>query len=206
MKGSAAQKIRQRIEQAGKGTLFLVRDFIDLTTRSNVDVILQRLTKEGMLQRLHHGLYHYPRISTLLGQPVPPTPEEIAMALARRTGIRVSTSQAQTANNWGLTTQVPAKNVFVTNGGKARRLTVGNQSIELRPVTPNHFQDSEAGSLMQALRFVGEGNVTKEMIARLKEELSQSAKEDLYENWQNAPVWMHTILQEIAHIQRIAEG
>jgi predicted transcriptional regulator of viral defense system len=204
MKGSAAQQIRQRIEQAGKGTLFLVRDFIDLTTRSNIDVVLQRLTKEGMLQRLHHGLYHYPRVNTLLGQVVPPTPEEIAMALARRTGVRVSASRAQTANNWGLTTQVPAKNVFVTNGGKTRRLTVGNQSIELRPVTPSHFQDSEASSLIQALRFVGEGNVTEEMIVRLKNDLTESAKEALREDWSNAPVWMHTILQEIAHFQQRA--
>jgi hypothetical protein len=201
MRGSAAQQIRQRIEQAEKGTLFLVRDFIDLTTRSNVDVILQRLTKEGILQRLHYGLYHYPRINVLLGEHVPPTPEEIAMALARRTGVKVSASKAQTANNWGLTTQVPAKNVFVTNGGKTRQFTAGNQSIELRPVTPNHFPDSEVSSLIQALRFVGEGNVTKEMIARLKTDLSKSAKEELRKEWQNAPVWMHTILQEIANIQ-----
>ena len=198
MKGSIAQQIRQRIEQTGRGKLFLVRDFLDLSTRGNIDVTLQRLTKEGMLQRLHSGLYYYPRISTFLGQPVPPAPEDIAAALARRVGAQVAPSRAQTANALGLTTQVPAKNVFTTNGGKARRVKVGNQSIELRPVTPGHFQDSEAAPIVQALRFVGEGNVTPDMIARLKNELTESQKAALDHEWPSAPGWMHSVLQELA--------
>jgi DNA-binding transcriptional ArsR family regulator len=195
---SVAARMRQRIQEAPEETIFIVRDFLDLGSRRAVDESLRRLTREGLVRRLQQGVYDRPRISRLLGEPVPPAPEALASALARRNGARVAPSLAASANALGISTQVPAKSVFRTNGGKARRVKVGNQTIELRPAAPGQFPDSEAGAVIQALRFLGEGNVTEAIIERLRRELTDKQKEALRQEWMTAPGWMHPILQEVS--------
>lgn len=190
--------MRQRINEAPEETIFLVRDFLDLGSRRAVDESLRRLVREGLIRRLQQGVYDRPRVSELLGEPVPPSPEALAAALARRNGARIAPSLAQTANALGLTTQVPAKSVFRTNGGKARRVRVGNQTIELRPAAPSQFPQSEAGAVVQALRFIGEGNVTPNIVEHLRRELTDAQREALRREWLAAPGWMHSLLQEIA--------
>jgi hypothetical protein len=113
-------------------------------------------------------------------------------------GASVLPTPAQEANTLGVSTQVPAKNVFRTNGGKTRRVTVGNQTIELRPAAPGQFSQSEAGPIIQALRFLGEENVTDDIISRLREETTPTQKEAIAREWRTAPGWMHTALREIA--------
>ncbi len=197
--GSVASQIVERIKAAGQGSIFLVRDFLDLGSRRAVDETLRRLTAEGALRRLSQGVYDFPRVSALLGdEPVPPDPEAVAAALARRMGASVLPTAAQTANALGVSTQVPARNVFRTNGGKARRVTVGNQTIELRPTAPGQFSQSEAGPIIQALRFLGEENVSEDVIRRLRKETTPAQKEVIAREWRTAPGWMHPALREIA--------
>lgn len=136
-----------------------------------------------------------PRVSRLLGKPVPPDPAQVAQAIARRTGNRIIPTDAQTANRLGLTTQVQAKNVFLTDGGKKRRVTVGNRSIELRPVVVRHFSHNESESVIQGLRFVGESNITNAIIGKLRGELTASQKAALRRKIGNAPEWMRDALK-----------
>ena len=51
-----------------------------------------------------------------LGIPLGPDFDEIAEALARQTGSKVVPSGAVAANRLGLSTQVPAKPVYLTDG------------------------------------------------------------------------------------------
>ena len=151
--------------------MFLVRDFLDLGRQETITRILSRLATEGLIRRLQQGVYEYPRVSKLLGKVVPPDPAMVAEAMARRTGSQIVPTRAQTANVLGLTTQIQAKNVFLTNSGKPRKVKVGNQTIELRPVASRSFPKNNSESVIQALRFVGEGNITDAIIAKLKAEL-----------------------------------
>jgi hypothetical protein len=94
-----------------------------------------------------------------------------AAALVRRTGGGIIPSQAQAANQLGLTTQVPARNVFHTSSGKTRRVRVGNQTIELRRAEarrspPGRSDGTEA--VLQGLMFVSEGYVTPEIVAKVR--------------------------------------
>ncbi|RYZ83044.1 MAG: hypothetical protein EOP06_20660, partial [Proteobacteria bacterium] len=188
--GSVASRMLERINAAGQGTVFIIRDFLDLGSRRAVDENLRRLTAEGVLRRLGHGIYDYPRFSTFLNQFVPPAPEVVAAAVARRSGASILPVNARAANSLGISTQVPAKNVFRTNGGKARRVTVAGQEVELRPTTPGQFRDDEAGVVIAALRFLGEQNVNEDVIARLRSTVTPEQKEVLAREWRNAPGWM----------------
>ena len=194
---TAAGRIRQRVLEKPTGTLFLVRDFLDISTADTIVRTLARLAQEGILRRVGHGIYESPRLSALLGKPVPPQPAEVAAAMARRVGAEIVPSEAQIANALHLTTQVPAKSIYRTNSGKVRRARVGNHTIELRPATARNFPRNQSESVIPALRFVGEGNITGEMVEQLRSTLGSEQKAALLHKLPDAPAWMHPFLRRV---------
>lgn len=202
---TAAGRIRLRVQENPLGTLFLVRDFLDIGTAETIVRTLSRLTQEGILRRVGHGIYESPRMSALLGKPVPPRPEEIAAAMARRVGAEIVPAEAQIANALHLTTQVPAKSIFRINSGKVRRARVGNHTVELRPAAARNFSKNQSESVIQGLRFVGEENITGEMVEQLRRTLSSEHKVALLHKLPDAPAWMHPYLRRIVEDEE-AEG
>jgi hypothetical protein len=65
-------------------------------------------------------------------------------------------SGARAANALGLSTQVPAKSTYLTNG-PSRRVVLGKRVVDLRHASPKHLiaPGSPAGTVVQALRHVG---------------------------------------------------
>ena len=105
--------------------------------------------------RLAQGLYYYPRVHKKLGI-LAPNPDDVAAALAAKTGSRVQISGARAANLLGLTDQVPAQLVYLTDG-PAHRVKIGAQTIQLKPARPSRFPGAgtPAGLALQAIRAVG---------------------------------------------------
>ena len=99
-----------------------------------MDEALSPLAREGVIRRLGRGLYDFPRLNPDFG-PVPADPDQIAAALARKTGSRLQSAGGQAANALGLSTQVPAHAVYLTDG---RRCTVqvSGQAIEFHHAGP----------------------------------------------------------------------
>lgn len=116
--------ILDRIRGNDRGKVFTPKDFLDLGSRDAADQSLSRLVRSGEIERLGRGLYHYPRVNERLGIPIGPDPDEIAEALGRQTGSRVLPSGAVAANRLGLSTQVPAKPVYLTDG-RTRQVRIG---------------------------------------------------------------------------------
>ena len=128
-------KIADRLHRQGRGKVFTPKDFLDLGSREAVDQALSRLTKAALVQRLGRGLYCDPQVNERLGIVISPDVDEIADALARQTGSRIAPSGATAANRLGLSTQVPAKPVYFTDG-RSRQVKVGNFVIVVKHVVP----------------------------------------------------------------------
>lgn len=75
----------------------------------------------------------------------------MAHALARETGSRAQIAGAHAANALGLSTQVPAKSLYLTDG-PSRRIVLGKRVIDLRHASPKHLiaPGSAAGTVVQA--------------------------------------------------------
>ena len=198
MSRSVAEQVRRRILKQGEGSVFLVRDFLDLGNQETITRTLSRLATEGLIRRVQQGVYDYPRMSRLLGKTAAPDIARVAEALARRTGNKIAPSEASIANGLGLTTQVPAKSIYLTNGGKKRRVQVGGQTIELRPVAARYFPHSRGESVILGLQWVGEGNITDAMIEKVRAELDSGQKSALRRKLVDAPGWMQPVLRRIA--------
>ena len=104
------------VVRRGRGSVFFGEDFRTMARPEAVRQALSRLARAGTIRRIGTGLYHYPAINEKLGGELPPATDTVAQAIARRTGSRVVATGAQAANLLGLSTQVPAKPIYLTNG------------------------------------------------------------------------------------------
>ena len=194
---SVARKILNRIDGYGYGAAFTAKDLLDLGSRAAVDQTLSRLARTGRIRRVARGVYDIPRQSTRLGA-LAPAPEQVAQAVARKSNSRIQASDAQAANRLGLTTQVPAKPVYLTDG-PTRRIQTDGQLITLRHAAPRTFAAAgrPSGLVFQALRHLGRAHVDDAVIQRLRARLSDADKQTLRRDAGLAPGWMTPIVARI---------
>lgn len=191
-------KLKSRIYGSGKGSVFTPNDFLDLGGRDAVDKALSRLTAKGTVRRLARGLYEYPREHPELGT-LSPDIEKVARVLAGKHRIRLQPAGAYATNLLGLSDQVPAKVVFLTDG-PSRTVKIGRQEIQLRRTTPRNMAAAGrlSGSLMQAFRHLGKEHITRERMEHLKRTLPVKERQQLLKDLPLAPAWMHPLFRELA--------
>src|ERR1035438_1888244 len=95
-------QIVTRIECLGEGRAFSAKDFLDIASRTTVDVTLASLTLNGKIRRLRRGLYDMPRVNPALGGKLSPDIDEAARAIARRQRWKIVPEGAWAANLLGL--------------------------------------------------------------------------------------------------------
>ena len=195
---SIDSKILAAIRHRGSGSVFVPADFLEIGSREAVDVALHRLARRGTIRRLARGVYDLPKEHPVLG-PLAPSAEAVARALAGRDRTRLQPAGAYAANALGLSEQVPAKAVFLTDG-PARTVRIGSMTIQLRRTTPRNMAAAGrlSGLLIQALRELGEGHVTPERRAHLRRTLPADQRRGLLKDLRLAPAWMHPIFRELA--------
>jgi hypothetical protein len=195
---SVPNRIMKRARAGGRGGVFTPRDFLDVAARAAVDQALSRLAKGGKLRRLTRGLYDFPKVHPKLG-PLSPAPDDVAQALARETGSQVQIAGARAANALGLSTQVPAKSIYLTDG-PSRRVVLGKRVVDLRHASPKHLiaPGSPAGTVVQALRHLGPVRAT-DVVHVAARQLSASDKKTLATSAVQAPAWMRPTLVSIAN-------
>jgi hypothetical protein len=192
-------KILDRIRTQDRGKVFIPKDFLDLGSRAAADQSLSRLVRGGEVQRLGRGLYHYPQMNERLGIPLAPDLDEIADALGRQTGSRIVPSGAVAANRLGLSTQVPAKPVYLTDG-RTRQVRIGSTVIQLRHAAPKELPVGSRTSAMvfQALRYLGQAAVDEQVIARLRRSLSAEQRQELLRDARYTTDWIAAVVRQIA--------
>ena len=178
--------------------MFTPESFRDLGSRNAVASALKRYKHAGLIRQLARGLYDYPRMDDQLGTLIPPT-DDIAKALAGRDAIRLQPSGAYAANLLGLSTQVPMKVVYLTDG-RSRTVQIGNRQIILKRTTPRNMATAGkiSGLVIQALRHLGQKQVDDDVIAKLARRLDDAARRQLMKDIRSAPAWVADIIRKLA--------
>lgn len=187
-----------RIQSHGPGWVFTPSDFADLGSRTAVATALMRHKAAGTIRLLGRGLYDVPRVHPALGT-LWPAIESVSQALERKDGIRLQPSGVYAANLLGLSEQVPAKVVFLTDGA-TRTVKVGPTQISLKRTTPRNMAAAGrlSGLLIQAFRSLGAAHITPQRIARLRQDLPVVERAKVLQDLALAPEWMHAHLREVA--------
>jgi hypothetical protein len=191
-------QILKAINTLGHGAVFVPTDFLSFASRQAVDTVLHRLVRKGTIRRLARGIYDFPEEHPKLGK-LQPSPEKIAEALVGRDCTRIQPTGAYAANILGLSEQVPAKVVFLTDGS-SRTVKIGTTTIQLRRTTPKNMAMAGrlSGILVQAFRELGKENVTAERLEHLKRILPLDKRQELLKDIRLAPEWMHSIFRGLA--------
>ncbi|OGX25028.1 MAG: hypothetical protein A3J51_02525 [Omnitrophica WOR_2 bacterium RIFCSPHIGHO2_02_FULL_45_21] len=194
---SIVTKIKKKIYSKSSGFVFTKSHFLDLGNRTAVAKALERLADSGTIRRLARGLYDYPEKHPVLGE-LPANYERIAQALAGRDNLKIQSSGAYAANLLGLTEQVPAKIVFLTDGAN-RTVQINKQQIVLKRTTPKNMATAGniSGLVIQALRYLGKTHIDDKVIGMLKNRLTSEDKRQLMRDFRYAPAWIGAIFKKL---------
>jgi hypothetical protein len=203
---SVDSQILARIEHKGWGWVFTPTDFLDLGSRRAIGLALMRHARNGTIRRLTRGLYDYPRTDTRFGI-LSPSTDEIAKALSDRDSNKLQASGAHAANSLGLSTQVPVRAVFLTDG-RARKVQLGKHQIILKHTTPRQMATAGrvSGTVIQALRWIGKHNVDERTVDLLRRNLREQDKKQLLKDLRHAPAWIANVFRYVANAQSPAKG
>ncbi len=191
--------IKARISRA-PGAVVTAKDFSDLGQRDAVDQALGRLTKAGIVTRIGRGLYHRPRVNKRLGITIPPNPDLIASAIGRQTGHHVAPSPARAANALGLSTQVPAKLVYLTDG-PSRAIQAAGQVFHFKHVSSKRLPRFDDPTLsLAASAIVAPANAKRgpQLVQALRDKLSPPQRVQLAKKMMSADDWVSDVARQIA--------
>ena len=196
---SSEKQIEHAIKAKPRGTLVFPEDFTDYGSSDAIRKALERLKNKKLLARVAHGIYVRPKQSDLIGSLLP-TVEELAEGIAKRDRIRTIPSGAYALNALGLSTQVPMKIVLLTDGSP-REIKVGKRTIKFKKTTPKNLlaKGTISRLVIQALKEIGNGNVSEQEEAKIIALLKTETPADLKHDIALAPVWIQKIMKKALH-------
>jgi hypothetical protein len=195
---SVDSQVLSRINSKGKGWVFTPSDFQDLGSQSAVAIALLRHSRTGVIRQLARGLYDYPDHDPRIGL-LSPSIDAMAQALKGRDASHIQPTGAYAANMLGLSDQVPAKTVFLTDG-RSRRVCLGKREIILKHTSTRNMATAgtTSGLVIQALRWIGARHVDDQTLGILKSRLSKDDRHKLLDDARYAPAWVAGIMRRLA--------
>jgi len=118
--------------------------------------------------------------------------------MAGKAGLRLQPTGAYSANLLGLSDQVPAKVVFLTDG-RSKRIRLGKLEIVLKQTSPRNMArpvESAAGN--SSPRYLGKIHVNGDTVKRLDRRLSSDDRIQLAKDLAYAPAWIVDIMRRLA--------
>ena len=178
--------------------MFTPASFTAFGSRAAIDKALQRLVAGAGLRRLSRGLYDKPRHDELLGT-LWPSVDVVVQALVGKHKLRVQPAGVYAANLLGLSEQVPAKVVLLTDG-VSRTVRAGPMRIALKRTSPRNMAAANrlSGLVIQAFKSLGREHITPQRMAHLRKTVPASERARLLKDLDLAPGWMRPMLRELA--------
>lgn len=190
MSKSVKDQMKAKISKASFGEIFFLDDFEKYGSADNIRKVLSRFEKEDVVERLAHGIYIKPKKDPLLGT-LYPNIEEIAREIAKRDKARIAPTGVMALYLLGLTTQVPLKAVYLTDGSQ-REVKIGNRAIKFKRTVPKSFaiKDELLHLIVQAFREKGQREITEEFLKTIKYSIAKLDEKVMRNQLGYAPVWI----------------
>lgn len=195
---SIENKLFYIIRGTGRGYVFSAADFSDKFNGTTVDWVLSNLVLQNKIRRVMRGIYDFPKYSELLGQHLSPEIDKVAHALARKFKWRIEPSGDTALYLLGVSTQVPARYVYHSDGPKREYNILGNQ-LEFKKIALKNigFKYAESALLVQAIKSFGKDNVSAEIIAKLKQKIDSKLYPKIIKDTKTVTDWVYSIIKQV---------
>ena len=191
-------KIRARIEAAEGGSVFVSVDFIDITEKTTVNIILIRLAEEGLLKKIMFGVYYKPGVYERSNRPITPSVDDVANAIARNYGWTIIPCGVTALDILQISKEWLGEWVYVTDG-PYKEYTYDGWVIKFK-----HRQNKEISKVsettaifIQAIKALGKENVTDQIIEHLKTYVNENQKVQMLEEAKPVTAWVYEIIKKI---------
>lgn len=201
---SIEYKIKEWIIKKRRGNIFFASDLKKVGSSGAVRLSLWRLCNEGFIIRLSAGIYLYPKISKLIGT-VYPSIEDIAKAIAKSEKARLIPTGLYALNKLGLSTQVPMRVVFLTDGTPRNIKIGGKTSIIFKKTIPKYLslKGKITTLVIFALKEIGKNQVRAEELEKIKAVLKHETKENIIHDSLLAPEWITEIILKLTDNEQL---
>jgi len=182
----------------GRGWAFSANDLLAKFSRQQADNVLSDLVKDGKIRRVCRGIYDYPKYSDFLKQELSPDIDQVARAFARKFNWRIEVLGDTALNMLGLSTQVVAKYVYLSDGPN-RSYDILGTTLEFKKSSLKNigFKHKESSLIVQALKTLGKDRVTEEVIETIRKRIEPKMYTKILKDTQSATDWIYETIKLI---------
>jgi hypothetical protein len=196
LKVTVIERIINAVSKKKDGSIFFANSFPQFD-EEYVGKVLSDLCKQGLIARLASGIYLKP-VKSKFGIVYPPV-STVVKAIAKRDNAQILPTGNAALHQLGLSTQIPMNTEYITNGS-ARVIAIGKRTVKLKRSAPRNFKykGKVIPVLVQALKTIGQQNLTDSQIGIIRDLLRQHPEEKTWrEDIQSAPAWIKKAIMNI---------
>lgn len=195
------QEILNKIENFGPNKIFIANDFFDIAGYETVRSTLNRLVGDKVIMRIMKGVYYKPKYIKLIGEYAAPSVNEVANAIARKYNWTIAPSGNTALNLLGLSTQVPAKWTYISDGRYAS-FSFSNVTIEFKRRNNGDISKMSilTAMVIQSIKEIGKDNIGQKQIDYLRGKLSEKEKLELLTDSKTTSAWVYGVIKKISEV------
>ena len=195
---SYLDQIKNRINDFDSRKVFINNDFLDIAGNETVRRTLNQLVSENKITRVINGFYYNPSYSELIGEYEAVSIHELALAIARKYNWNIAPYNSTALNVLGLSTQVPTHYKYISSG-RYKEYKIGDTVLEFKKVNPGEIANMslKTATVIQAIKSLGKEDITREVIQKIRENLTEKERIDLMNESKSVPAWVYEVIREI---------
>ncbi|KIM13935.1 DUF6088 family protein [Mycoplasma capricolum] len=195
---SYLSQIQNRIDHFEPAKIFISQDFSDIASNETVRRTLNKLVEEEKIKRIINGFYYNPTYIELIHEYEPFEVEELAYSIARKYNWEIAPFGIACLNILGLSTQVPARIIFVSSG-KNKIYNIDGWIIEFKKVSNKEICNMSWTTkiVIQAIKEIGKDKLTKKDIRIIRNNLSVLEKQNLLREAKYTTTWIFDYIKQI---------
>lgn len=196
---SIQAKLENAIQTFEKGTLIGAQDFLDLGNYEAVKRALSRLCSEGKLIRVLRGIYQTPNYNTFLKKDIGISPKKVAEKLAEKFGWTIAPAEDTALNELGISTQVPAKYTFISDGPTKKYTLDNGIDIYFKHKANKEISKltKKEASVIEAIQTISKENLNNQIRKKLMNTLSEDEINHLLAQGKSMRYWIYEELKNI---------
>ena len=173
-------------------------DFRDMASRDAIRQSFVRLVRENKIRRIRRGLYDYPKFSETLNQLLSPDLNQAAQALARKFGWRIQPSGETALNLLGLSTQVPGKVIYLSDGPH-KEYRIGNRQLTFQKTLLKHsaLKLPESALFVQALEVLTQERFNKKIAKKVRMQFNEALLKNILLDTRSVKGWIYDCIRVI---------
>lgn len=194
MKQIAIQaKIEGIIDTLERGALVSTHDFLEVSNYEAVKHVLVQLCEEGKLKRVLRGIYQTPNYNAFLQKDIGTSPKKVAEKLAEKFGWTIAPAEDTALNELGLSTQVPAKYTFISDGPTKTYTLDNGLSIYFKHIANKEISNltTKEAMVIEAIRTISQQHMNKQIRRKLSKTLSEQEIQHLLEQDKLIHQWIY---------------